>query len=113
MTLLADTARSQKEMTIPSDVMEGLTFDEYEQMYEALQHSSSVTSWIRRGSPLRDVECMEVGNAIKALQYHAAYQKVRNSLMTRHGLSEHELVSKALTMFAISDDGPSGSLEKR
>ena len=79
-----------------------LTNEEFDKVYEVLQVSTSVRGWIARGRPERDVDCMEVGNAMGALERHVEYQKVRNPLMDKYGIEERELVSRVLHKFAVS-----------
>lgn len=79
-----------------------LTKDEFGQVYEVLQLSTSVRGWIDRGRPERDVDCMEVNNTMNAMRYHVGYQKVCKPLMAKYGIDERELVSRVLHKFAVS-----------
>lgn len=77
-----------------------LTAEEYREFYSELQAAGSVRDWARRGSPERDVDCMEVQNAVMNLQYRPVYQKLRDRLMEQYGLNEEELIAKVLHRYA-------------
>jgi hypothetical protein len=90
----------------PAVVTLELTTVEHEELVavlgDQLRGSDSFVRWRDAGVERDDIECIHAGNVIRSLERKHMYQKLRDPLMAKYGVSEFELVGATMHRFAVN-----------
>lgn len=83
---------------MPSTI-QGLSDSDLELGAEEIKGATAVTSWIRHGKPVGDIE-MEVDNIVVRTRNTKAYQVLRDRVCSQHSIDEHEFVRQLFQWLA-------------
>lgn len=74
---------------------------EFEQLIEVIEPlSDSFRRWSNAGADERDIDCIHARNVIASLERKVDYMLKRDQLMSKYGISEHDLMCQAMHQFA-------------